>query len=103
MSSVLSQIKQVPVTGGKFVCINGGSSSRLFDLDTSTDRKPASGSANTVATGDEFIDLGVTYVDETSKDVYRKVISVVSAQSNAPAPKFIKTFTTGTVYFARTA
>jgi hypothetical protein len=101
MSSVLSQIKQVPVTGGKFVCISAGT--RLFDLDT--ERKAGTASSTSIATGDEFIDLGVTYVDKTSKIVYRKVVSVVSAQSNAPAPKFIQTFnpTTGLVYFARTA
>ncbi len=104
MSSVLSQIKQVPVTGGKFVCVLAGANN-AFPVANASDRVPSSTTADaTIAVGTELIDLGVTYVDKTSKIEYRKVVSVVSAQSNAPAPKFIQTFNpTGTVYFARTA
>ncbi len=113
MSSVLSQIKQVPVTGGKFVCISGGS--YLYDVSSTAStfgRVPVtSGVSSTGATtGEEFIDLGVTFVDRpaansTMSTVYRKVVKVADAVSGAPpTARFIRTVNpSGTVRFARTA
>ncbi len=114
MSSVLSQIKQVPVTGGKFVCISGGS--YLYDVSSTAStfgRVPATSAvsvAATAATGEEYIDLGVTFVDRpaansTISTVYRKVVKVADAVSGAPpTARFIRTVNpAGTVVFARTA
>ena len=112
MSSVLSEIKQVPVTGGKFVCISTNISA-LYNVSTTSShfgRVPNTSSTTQANIGEEYIDLGITWVDRpaansTMSTVYRKVVKVADAVSGAPPTTyFIQTVNpSGTVRFARTA
>jgi len=111
MSSVLTSIKQVPVTGGKFVCIVASDAIHSVSPTASHfGRVPVTSSSSSGTVGEEYIDLGVTYVDRPTagssmSTVYRKVVKVADAVTGAPPTAyFINTVDpTGTVKFARTA